>query len=1005
MQLAPAAPQALDTFQRHLGAEGFTGELAADFGTRAVYATDNSVYELPPLAVVFPRAPEDLNRIARAATASGIAITARGGGTGTNGQSLTDAVIVDCARHLTRIEEINIEAGYAIVQPGVILDQLNRALAGSGLFFAPTVSTASRATLGGMAATDASGKGSRLYGRTSDHVLGMDLALADGSDLTLETDIPGRTLPDASERAAKEAVEQLQIGGAPVESASGALKVRARGARASVLSALVQEITDTEADEIARVFPVMNRGLTGYNLQQASAAGQLSLIKLLCGSEGTLALTKRLKLRLVPRPRCRALVVCAYADMTTALEDVARLLQGDPAAIEFIDDKILSLAQQDPIWGAVADVLGQDGGRPVRGLNFVEVTGADEDALRAALARFETLPRAPGSLISTRAITDIATIGELWSLRAKCVGLLGRMDPTRQGTPFVEDAAVPAENLPAFVAGFRAILDNRGLSYGMFGHADVGCVHVRPALDMRRPEDAAMIRDVSDAVHRLARAHGGLIWGEHGKGFRGEYGPDVFGPRLYAAMCRIKAAFDPDNLLNPGKIASPDPAQPLTPLDEVPFRGPLDARITPELSQSYAAAVKCNGNGQCMGRDVDEAMCPSYKATGDRLRGPKGRAALLRSWARQRSAAEKGEETPDLPALEAQLYDSLTDCLGCKACAAQCPVKVDIPEMRSRFYASYFTRHRRPLAHHLLARMEDLAPLMRAFPRLCNLALRGLSPGLRALGLIDLPQVRPALPPRPLQSAGAQSAGAQSNGSLGKVMLIADSFLGTFDGLVVTACAELLDHLGYEVRCSTPVKTGKPLHVLGQTEAFARTASASLAQMRQWQEQGYQLVAVEPAFMSMFRTEYVGAKHSGAAGSLPTVTAIDQFLLEALKTAPRTEAKAARNMPRLRLFSHCTESSADPQTPARWRAIFAAFGLELETVNSGCCGMAGTFGHERGKAAISARLYDLSWRARIDLAGERALATGFSCRCQVKRYTGRRPPHPAEALNAALLRR
>ncbi|MGO4854020.1 FAD-binding and (Fe-S)-binding domain-containing protein [Phaeovulum sp. W22_SRMD_FR3] len=960
MQRSPLPDGPLAAFRHHLRAGGFAGDLAEDGATRAVFATDNSVYELPPLAVVFPRTPEDLNRIARAATASGIAITARGGGTGTNGQSLTDAVVVDCSRHLTVIEEINTEEGYAIVQPGVVLDQLNRALAGSGLFFAPTVSTASRATLGGMAATDASGKGSRLHGRTSDHVLGMELALADGSDLTLEAGPSG-----------------------------------AKGARAAALSALIRETAEAEAAEIARVFPVMNRGLTGYNLQQACQNGTVSLIKLLCGSEGTLALTKRLRLRLVPKPQRRALIVYAYDDMTAALHDVGRLLAGDPAAIEFIDDKILTLAQQDPVWGAVAGVLEHDGSRPVRGLNFVEVTGAHDAAIRTAVARFSALAPAPASLINARAVTDDATIGELWSLRAKCVGLLGRMDPTRQGTPFVEDAAVPAENLPAFVAGFRAILDAHGLSYGMFGHADVGCVHVRPALDMRLPDDAAMIRDISDAVHRLARDHGGLIWGEHGKGFRGEYVPDVFGPRLYTALCRIKAAFDPDNLLNPGKIASPDPAQKLTPLDAVPFRGPLDARITPALSQTYAAAIKCNGNGQCMGRDPDEAMCPSYKATGDRLRGPKGRAALLRSWARQQSAAAAGAETPGLRALEAELHDSLSDCLGCRACAAQCPVRVDVPQMRSRFYASYFSRHRRPLSHHLLARMEDLAPLMRAVPAFSNAALRLLAPVLRATGLTDLPQVRPA----PRHRRGHP-------GTRGKVMLIADGFLGTFDGAVIAACADLLGHLGYEVTCSTPVKTGKALHMLGLRRAFSRRAAASLAQMREWQGQGYRLVAVEPAFVSMFTAEY-----AEEGTPLPEVTAIDRFLLEATDPAVdpaaiwRADRPAAADARPYSLFSHCTEAAADPQTPARWAAVFARFGLAVQSERSGCCGMAGTFGHMRDKAALSERLYDLSWRGRIEIAGERALATGFSCRCQAKRFSGRRPLHPVEVLSAALRRR
>jgi len=931
--------QPLAAFRARLMAEGFMGEFADDIATRSVHATDNSIYELMPQVVIFPRDLADLNRIARAANACLVAVTAKGGGTGTNGQSLTGSVAVDCSRHLTQIEEINTEEGYAIVQPGVILDQLNRAADAFGLFFAPTVSTASRATLGGMAATDASGKGSRIYGRTSDHVQAMDVVLVDGTDMTV-----------------------LAGGSGPLE----------RG----VLATKLVDILAPLATEIKSVFPVMNRGLSGYNLQEALVGTDLSMIKLLCGSEGTLALTKRLKLRLLPKPTHRALIVCAYDNVDAALRDVRRLVVAEPAAIEFIDDKILSLAQLDPIWSTISDVLAYNGPRRVRGLNFVEVIGNSEADIAAGVARMDRLAPAPGTLIGQRTVTDPDVVAELWQLRAKCVGLLGRMDPTRQGTPFVEDAAVPAQNLAEFVAGFREMLDGMGLHYGMFGHADVGCVHVRPALDMRRPEDAAMIRKVSDAVNQLAKKYGGLIWGEHGKGFRGEYGPDVFGPQLYTAMCAIKALFDPHNLLNPGKLAAPTPQLPLTSLDAVPFRGPMDATISPKLTQDYELAIKCNGNAQCMGQDIDDAMCPSYKATGDRLRAPKGRAAMLRQWARWQSDPVR---PPEFAALEATLHTSLSDCLGCKACSSQCPVKVDIPKMRSRFYAAYFARHRRPLRHHFLAALEPLGALLRAAPRASNLGLRIAAPILRQVGLIDLPMVRP------------HRAKANDRGTRGKVLLIADSFLATFDGAVIEAAAEVLIHLGYAVRISKPLQTGKPLHVIGAS-GFADKADRSMAFLKREAARGWQLVALEPAFFSMFCNEYKEIR-----GDLPEVIALDVFLQSALRSFDAVKSDQVYT-----LFTHCSETAADPQTAVRWEKIFAGFGLSLTPAKTGCCGMAGTFGHEVDKQAMSERLYDLSWRAKIDAAGEAALATGFSCRCQVKRFAARRPAHPVETLRDSL---
>jgi FAD/FMN-containing dehydrogenase/Fe-S oxidoreductase len=955
---------ALRRFSEALAASGYKGEIETDIATRTVFATDNSVYELVPRAVLFPREPDDLNRVMRASHLAALPIVARGGGTGTNGQSLTDSIIVDCSRYLTRIETIDPEAGIAVVQPGVILDELNRAASTHGLFFAPTVSTASRATLGGMAATDASGKGSRVYGRTSDHILSMDVVLPDGSDWRAEP----------LEPAEFDAVTQ-------------------RDDLPGHIHRTLGEVLKTEADEIDRVFPVMNRGLTGYNLKELhDEAGRFRLSKLLGGSEGTLALTKRLTLRLLRKKPFRALMVVAYDDALAALGDVERLTAADPTAIEFIDDKIAELAQEDPVWGDIEAIIAQDGPRRVRGLNVVEVQADTSQELDGSLGKLEALcAGGPGSVVSQRMVRDPQVIAQIWSLRSKCVGLLGRMDPVRQGTPFVEDAAVPPQNLAAFVEGFRKILDAHGLSYGMFGHADVGCVHVRPALDMRRLGDAAMIRKVSDAVATLAQEHGGLIWGEHGKGFRGEYGPQIFGPRLYAAVCRIKKAFDPGNLMNPGKIATPDPSHRLAAIDQVPFRGTRDAAIAPALGEGYEHAVKCNGNGQCFNRDVDDAMCPSYKATGDRTKSPKGRAALIREWLRLQSDQAAGGAKADiaqavLPDLETRLHESLTACLGCKACASQCPVKVDIPAMRSLFFASYYARNRRPLRHYLLAALEPISPLLHLAPPIANLGLRLVAPALAALGLVDLPAIRP--PARRRIKARAAIPPAPKT-----VILVEDSFLGTFDGSVIDACRILLEGLGYQVLSTRPLANGKAAQVLGMKTMFEKTARRTVAELTALADAGHTLVGIEPAVLAMQNGEYQALGTGG-----PQVLSIDRFLEAEIAAGRIARRPETTDSEPLSLFAHCTEKTADPRVAARWQAIFAHFGVALQPQATGCCGMAGSFGHERDNLDMSKKLFDLSWRDRIEKAGEGALATGFSCRCQAKRFSGIRPKHPVEYL-------
>jgi FAD/FMN-containing dehydrogenase/Fe-S oxidoreductase len=933
-----------------LRAEGYMGDFAFDPATRAVFATDNSIYELTPAAVLFPAEPDDLNRIVRACSASGIALSARGGGTGTNGQSLTDQVVVDCSRHLTRIERLDPEARIAIVQPGVVLSQLNREAAQHGLFFGPTVSTATRATLGGMAATDASGKGSRVFGRMSDHIMGMDVVLSDGSDLHVED------LDDAG----------LDIACGKPGLAGGIYR-------------LLRDIVERDKEEIARVFPAMNRGLTGYNLKDlVPRDGVFSLSRLLSGSEGTLAITKRLKLRLLQQARFKSLFVITYDDLLSALADTQRLVAVNPTAIEFLDDRILALAQDDPMWTEIVSVLGTSGTRPVRGLNIVELQSDNSDGLNAAIAHLTKLAGTGGSsVVSHRHVSDPDAMTQVWSLRSKCVGLLGRMDPERQGTAFVEDAAVPPEKLVEFVDGFRRILSEEALTYGMFGHADEGCVHVRPALDMRRPGDAAKIRAVTDKIARLALAHGGILWGEHGKGVRGEYGSMFFGPQLYARLCEIKAAFDPGNIFNPGKIASPDPDQPLVKIDETPFRGTMDATISADALRGYERAVKCNGNGQCFDLAHDDAMCPSYKVSGDRRLSPKGRAAMLRTWLR-------GDAEPEARrALEEALRQSLDACLSCKACASQCPVKVDIPAMKAQFYESYFRTRRRPFRHHLLARMEDFGPVMRARPQLTNLFLRLAAPVIARAGLCDLPEIRTAHYARPQQGK--------------PVVLLIDTFLGSFDGSVPDACAALLTRLGYAVTQSPPIPNGKALSVLGFNARFARIARRRFARLKALSSSALAVIEIEPAIHAMSRSEYkaLGLDCRG-------YVSLDMFLtreIEAGRIRP-VSADAGGALPVL--FSHCIESSADPQASRRWQVIFRHFGLNLDLARTGCCGMSGLYGHEVDNRTASARLYEASWSAPVHEA-EVALATGFSCRCQIKRLGGRRALHPVEYLAQRLV--
>ena len=976
LEAPPAEPEGalLDWFCQALVDAGFEGDVEAGLGAREVALTDNSIYRVLPAAIVYPRCGDDVNRIVRAATADParlVPLCPRGGNTGTNGQSLSRGVIVDFARYMNAITDIRVDAsgGTVTVQPGVVLDQLNAALAQHGLFFPPMVSTASRATIGGMVATDASGKGSRRYGKTSDYIEAMDVVLATGEDW------PVRPMSRA---------QAEQIG-----AADGTI---GRVHREAVRIAL------EHAEEIERVFPHMNRGLTGYNLQKVyeRERDRFFLAPLLAGSEGTLAITKLITLRVIPKPAYKALVVIRYDSFDGGLRDVDRLLKADPVAVEIIDDKVLSVARSDIIWHGISALLGDEPARPIQAISFVEFAGSAVE-IEEGIAAMQTLALdAPAAVLDWKVVRDAPLVARLWGLREKSVGLLARLGGGRQGVPFVEDTAVPPSRLADYVAEFRAVLEGHGLAYGMFGHADVGCLHVRPFLDLKEVDQAQLIRPVSDAVARLTKQYGGLLWGEHGRGFRGEYSPFFFGPELYPEVERIKRSFDPSNLFNPGKLATPDPGISLDRIDAVPFRGTFDKQIPIALRSEFGKAEACNGNGACFSWDALDAMCPSYKATRDRAQSPKGRAALLRTWARLSTEPQ----SPDFWEIEAATAESLSTCLSCKACSTLCPVNVDIPSMKSRFLHRYYAGRSRPVRHRLFAGLESLTRVGRIAPTPLNAMAQsrwGSRLARSTIGLVDLPRFEPVRPQHAAPVVDARSLQELSAEELERtVILVEDTFTSSFDGRLVEAASGLLIALGYRVSRLLARPNGKALHVLGFRDAFAGVAKRQVELAVSYQRLGATLVGLDAATMLMYEHEYREVSKEAVR-----VIGIEELLLRDIQGGRLPERELGDDLGYL-LLSHCTEQALRPQTAEAWRTVLGHFGMLIAPVRTGCCGMAGMFGHEQEHRAISKRLFDLSWRDALGPDASRVLATGFSCRCQVERFAGHRPTHPVEALHQAI---
>jgi len=916
-----------------LRAAGFSGEIENDSAIRAAMSTDNSVYQIYPDLVVTPHHADDLVTflsVMEAPEFRGVAITGRGGGTGTNGQSLNRGVIVDLRRNMNRLIELNAAEGWADVEPGMVLDDLNERIRATGWFFAPETSTSTRCTIGGMVSTDASGKGSRVYGKTSDNIIGLEIACPHGLLSSME-ETPGwaRDVLVAAETAARAGRQAF--------------------------------IDHT---------PKLNRRFTGYDLERACPEdGGFEWWRLFLGAEGTLGLITRIRVKLRRLEPQKRLMVVGFDSLSTALAAARPLMAADPTAIEVMDEAVQALADEAGVLARLPEGLRTASGRRIAYI-FIEINGEDamltDTCVRRCRDILATLPGI-GAVHVARNLTEIR---ELWAIRSAGVGLLGKVDGQARPIAFVEDTVVPPENLPAFVDEFLALLARNGLGFGLYGHIDVGCLHIRPALNMDREGDRERLVAISDAVYVLTRKYGGIFWGEHGKGIRGAYLRDWIGPEAYRALQGVKAAFDPIGRFNPGKLVSND--APIMGIASTPFR----AFNVPE-GNALTKAFRCNGNAQCLSYAAATSMCPSFKASADVRHSPKGRADALRDWhgARARSA-------PDLAVREESLLGVLDTCLGCKACASTCPVQVDIPSMRTAFYADYFGRHPRPLVDRLTLAVERVSPFtIRLAPVLAPVWPLMAKFCAALTDSVDLPDALVTGLPAAVKLKEADLARPLPNGA---VILVQDWFTALFDTQVQQDVIAGFTALGYRPRLLEMRPAGKAAHNAGDMAGFSRMARRLADLLVKAVATGASLVAFEPAFGMMLRQEYAKA---GIA--LPKVWMPQEFLAEEAKSRTFPQARLGAVA---KILQHCTEATANPHAGKQWREVFTALGAEVQTPATGCCGMAGLFGHQTRHQGVSRKLFEMSWRPLIE--GESVAATGFSCRCQSERFAARPLRHP-----------
>jgi FAD/FMN-containing dehydrogenase/Fe-S oxidoreductase len=939
------------------------GEVLFDAFSRGRYSTDASIYQVEPIGVVVPRHQQDILCTLQIAADEGIPVLPRGGGTSQVGQTVGMALVMDTSRYFNGIGEFDPAAGSIQVEPGLVLDQLNRWLKPHGLFYPVDVSTGNRATLGGMAGNNSCGARSIRYGNMVHNVNAIDALLADGSE--------------AHFAGLKHAVEK----GAPAE------LVRQ-------LSALGRR----EADEIERRFPKLLRRVGGYNIDELVDPESGNLGRLLVGAEGTLAFYTRLHLQLQPIPAHKVLGVCHFPTFHQAMDSTQHIVKLDPAAVELVDRTMIELSRDIPMFRATVD--GFVRGEP-DALLLVEFAGEDRAQQVASLARLVELMADLGFPDSVVEVLDPGFQSAVWEVRKAGLNIMMSMKGDGKPVSFVEDCAVALEDLAEYTDRLTSVFAKYGTTGTWYAHASVGCLHVRPILNMKE-DGAQKMRAIVEETLEMVQQYKGSHSGEHGDGLaRSEFHERMFGARMVRAFEDVKNAFDPRGLFNPGKIVYPPRMD-----DRSLFRyapGYAQKPLTTTLDWSewggFGSAVEmCNNNGACRKANVG-VMCPSYRVTGEEQHLTRGRANSLR-------LALSGQLGPDALFSDA-MRETMDLCVACKGCRRECPTGIDMAKMKVEFLHHYHQRHRRSLKDRMIAYLPRYAPLASRLGPVFN--LRTEDGWLARLGekLLGL-SARRSLPR--WHGNSFNEGASDAVGTSGDVVLLVDTFNRYFEPDNARAARAVLGAAGYRVLTvqagdgSRPLCCGRTFLASGMVDEARLEARRMLDALRPHLERGIPIIGLEPSCLLTLRDEF----QSMLPGDETTVLATQALLLEEFLAC---EQQAGRLQLRLKplaarralIHGHCHQK-AFATMDAMQQALKLIPELEVELIDSGCCGMAGAFGYEADHFELSMKMAELDLLPAVRAAdGDTLLvANGTSCRHQIEDGAQRSARHIACILQDAL---
>ena len=964
--------------QRELEA-AIDGEVRFDRISRALYSTDASVYQIEPIGVVIPRSHEAVIRAVEIAARHGVPITPRGGGTSQAGQSIGAGLVLDTSKHLNRILEINPDERWARVEPGVVLDELNAVLRPHQLRFAPDVSSASRATVGGMMANNSSGARSVLYGKTIDHVHEQRVVLADGSLAHFRPLTAGELAREQSGDA-----------------------IAARAYRA------IPELGVRHAAEIDRRFPKVLRRVGGYNLDAfVDPARPVDLTRIVVGSEGTLGFIVDAKIGLVPLPAQKTVMTIEFDHLLDALGATPLVLKHGPSAVEVMDDFILSHARGHALLDAQRKSMIQRDGSS---LLCVEFYGDSLDALVTRMEGVERDLKGASYSCRIRHVLDLAKQAKIWSFREAALGLSTAMKSDGKAISFVEDTAVAPEKLRDYIERFIAIVRRHGTTAGVYAHASVGCLHVRPVVNLKTASGVATFEAIATEVADLVLEFGGALSGEHGDGLvRGAFNEKMFGSELYQAFRAVKRTFDPNGLFNPGRIVDTPPITSHLRFG-AGYQTPAPA-TTFDFSEhaGFGRAVEmCSGVGLCR-KTRDGTMCPSFMVTREEAHSTRGRANTLR-------LAMNGE-LGDAKLSDRAVHDVLDLCLECRACKSECPVGVDVARFKSEFLSGYWERHRLTMSAHAFGHAHAASALGSRFAPLSN-AIANSNPMRwvmeHTLGVDrrrTLPKwtrntLRRRYPPSRLrQGFGGQEGGHHQHGDPAALFFV-DTFTEYETPEIGVAAIEVLKASGLPTALAPNVCCGRPLISQGLLSEARRQAAANVHALFDAADAGRAIVFVEPSCLSAVREDapdLLRGELQRRARVVARQSLLFEEYLERECAAGTATLKLATGPANIHLHPHCHQRSMGLAAPAK-ALLSRVPGAVVTDLDAGCCGMAGSFGYTRDHYDVSRAIGErkLLPVARALDARSVLVASGTSCRHQVHDLAGAAAVHPAVLLRSLL---